>query len=107
MTNDTALPENQDAALKAEARSRPPMMPTSEPLDTSRTRIKLRVCERLLADARSLGIDVDVAVEARLEAAIRAAKIDRFQSLAADLSAKAASRGLTDEKLEEIRADIS
>lgn len=70
----------------------------------SRKRVTLRISERLLAEARSLGIDLDAAVEAGLEASIRQERIDKFQSLAAELSAMAARRGLTDEKLEEILA---
>ena len=60
-------------ALKAEARTRQPSLSTPEIVETSRKRIKLRISERLLADARSLCIDLNAAIDAGLEAAIRAA----------------------------------
>lgn len=81
-------------------------MPTTEP-HPPRTRITLRISEHLLADARNLGIDLDAAVEAGLESAIRRAQIAGFESHAADLSTKAADRGLTEEKLEEILSNAS
>ena len=82
-------------------------MPISEPPVTSRKRVTLRISERLIVDARTLGIDLDAAVDAGLEEAIRTARIDTFQALANELSAKTSQRGLTDEKLEEILSDVS
>ena len=41
-------------------------MPKPDPLDNSRKRVTLRINERLIADARNLGIDLDAAVDAGL-----------------------------------------
>lgn len=57
-------------------------MPTTEPQHTSRTRITLRISERLLAEAHEPGIDLDAAVDAGLEGAIRAVRTERLQPLA-------------------------